>query len=433
MATKNNTVQIRNIFIICMLTILMGQFYINPFNANFRFTVLVIFFSLFLIYFKNYRIMTIAVLVGISAFLSQTTFFYLSHDISFENVIIEYAPVLLYYLCFGFLFKILKTREILDQPFNAFLSLLICDSVSNIFEISIRRIWNVIDFNTAIKQIIIVGVIRTTTTLSIYYLIRYFADKFQESERDKYYRQSIMLISRLKTELFFLKKSRDNIEDMVAYVHNCYEETEEEKLKAPFLKIAKDIHEIKKDYLRVITGMNSVFNSDAEIKYMSNKNILNIIEDNVLKLIKSKNKDIVLSVSYEQAFMTDEFYSIISILNNLIINSIDAIDSYGKIDIKTDFNGDDVEFIVSDTGEGIPKDKIEVIFKSGYTTKYDLETGKMSTGLGLAHVHSIVTEYFNGSIIVDSEINKGTKMTIKIPRKRLVREFEIDDYNIYSG
>jgi len=84
-----------------------------------------------------------------------------------------------------------------------------------------------------------------------------------------------------------------------------------------------------------------------------------------------------------------------------------------------------VVFLVEDTGEGIPEEKMEVIFKSGYTTKYDNKTGKMSTGLGLSHVQNIVTEYFKGTIDVMSEINKGTKITIRIPREIIIRKVDV--------
>ncbi len=410
----------------------MGQFYINPFNTDFRFALVVFFLSLFLIYFNNYNILLICMSVGLSTCLFRSMIFYLRHDVEFYKAILQFMPILAYYFFYGIFFKILKIREILNYPLIAFLNLWVVDSVSNIIEASIRRVWNIFDFNTVINQVIFIGALRTTAILAIYYWIKYYLNKFQESERDKYYRESIMLISKLKTELFFLKKSRDNIEELVAYTHHHYEAANDEKVKTPLLKIAKDIHEIKKDYLRVSTGMNSVFNSDTNIKYMSNKDILNIVDDNVLKLIKSKNKNIILSVHYDQMFLTDEFYSIISILNNLTINSIDSIKSYGKIAIETVFKDDEIEFIVTDTGEGIPGDKMEVIFKPGYTTKYDSQTGKMSTGLGLAHIHNIVTEYFNGNINVESEMKKGTKITVRIPKEMLIKGAETNDDNLYS-
>ncbi len=415
----------RNIFIISMISVFMGQLYISPFNIVFRLTLAVFFMSLFLIYFKNYSIIMITMSVGFSTFLFRSIVYYLGSSMSFEAVVIQYIPVLSYYLFFGLLFKILKVRNYLDQPFNSFLSLWVCDSIPNIIEALIRRIWEIATFDKLVITIILVGAVRTIMTLTIYYLSKYYISKFQKNEREKYYREIIVFISKLKTELFLLNKSRNDIEETVAYVHHYYDEIEDEYLKAPLLKIAKDIHEIKKDYLRVIAGMNSIFNSDTIIKYMSIKDILYIVEDNASKLISHKKKKVVMSVNYDEIFLTNEFYSIISILNNLTVNSIDAIYCYGEIHIETTLEADEVVFLVEDTGEGIPEEKMEVIFKSGYTTKYDNKTGKMSTGLGLSHVQNIVTEYFKGTIDVMSEINKGTKITIRIPREIIIRKVDV--------
>lgn len=414
--------KIRNIFIISMISVLMGQLYISPFNIVFRLTLAVFFMSLFLIYFKDYSIMMITMSVGFSTFLFRSIVYYLGSDMSFETVLLQYLPVLSYYLFFGILFKALKVRECLDQPFNSFLSLWVCDSIPNIIEALIRRIWLVTSFDKLVITIILIGAVRTTMTLMIYYLTKYYINKFQKKEREKYYREIIVFISKLRTELFLLNKSRTDIEEAVAYVHHYYDELEDEYLKGPLLKIAKELHEIKKDYLRVIAGMNSIFNSDTTIKYMSIKDILSIVEDNALKLFEHQKKKIAVSVSYNEMFLTNEFYSIISILNNLTVNSIDTIPLYGRIHIKTTLAADEVVFLVEDTGEGIPEEKLEIIFKSGYTTKYDSQTGKMSTGLGLSHVQNIVTEYFKGTIDVVSEINQGTKITIKMPRGILIRK-----------
>ena len=87
----------RNVLMISMISVLMGQFYISPFNIGFRLTFAVFFMSLFLIYFENYSVMMITMSVGISTFLFRTIVYYLGSDISFFLVVIQYLPVLSYY------------------------------------------------------------------------------------------------------------------------------------------------------------------------------------------------------------------------------------------------------------------------------------------------------------------------------------------------
>ena len=68
-----------------------------------------------------------------------------------------------------------------------------------------------------------------------------------------------------------------------------------------------------------------------------------------------------------------------------------------------------VEIKFSDTGCGIPKDKISDVFEPFYTTK-----GQKGTGLGLAVVWGIIDNH-NGKISLQSEENIGTTFTIRLP------------------
>jgi two-component system NtrC family sensor kinase len=96
---------------------------------------------------------------------------------------------------------------------------------------------------------------------------------------------------------------------------------------------------------------------------------------------------------------------------NLLINAIDAIDlGPGKIFIKTQKTEDTVQVLISDSGGGIPTEKISRIFEPFYTTK---EPGR-GTGLGLSVCHQIVTRH-GGQILVSSQVDEGTTFTVILP------------------
>jgi signal transduction histidine kinase len=96
---------------------------------------------------------------------------------------------------------------------------------------------------------------------------------------------------------------------------------------------------------------------------------------------------------------------------NLLVNAAQAIETKGEIGIKTWADQDFISIRISDTGSGIPQDKIKRIFEPFYTSK---EVGK-GTGLGLSIVYDIVVKNHHGDIQVESEVGKGTTFTVKIP------------------
>ena len=107
-----------------------------------------------------------------------------------------------------------------------------------------------------------------------------------------------------------------------------------------------------------------------------------------------------------------------SVFNNLFINALQAMETGGghlTIKISPDESREFVNFEVSDTGSGIPKENLSNIFEPYFSTK---ETG---TGLGLAIVQKIV-DIHNGKIEVESTVGEGTKFTVKLPKAEISHE-----------
>lgn len=102
---------------------------------------------------------------------------------------------------------------------------------------------------------------------------------------------------------------------------------------------------------------------------------------------------------------------------NLIVNAAHAIEAAGRdastglIRVRTACVGVSVEIILEDNGCGIPPENLERIFDPFFTTK---EVGK-GTGQGLAIARSIVVEKHGGTLKADSEVGRGTAMTVRLP------------------
>jgi signal transduction histidine kinase len=98
------------------------------------------------------------------------------------------------------------------------------------------------------------------------------------------------------------------------------------------------------------------------------------------------------------------------VLINLLSNSVDAIDSGGRIQVSTRFENGTIALAVTDDGSGISTPDLTRIFDPFFTTK---EFGK-GTGLGLTVTSNIVRAH-GGTIDVHTKPNHGTCFTIHLP------------------
>jgi signal transduction histidine kinase len=94
---------------------------------------------------------------------------------------------------------------------------------------------------------------------------------------------------------------------------------------------------------------------------------------------------------------------------NLINNSLDAMPLGGTLLVSTYLAEDQVVIELSDTGEGIAKDEIDLIFDPLFTTKHG-----RGTGLGLTIVKQIISEH-GGTVEVESEPGRRTVFRIRLP------------------
>jgi two-component system sensor histidine kinase HydH len=94
------------------------------------------------------------------------------------------------------------------------------------------------------------------------------------------------------------------------------------------------------------------------------------------------------------------------VFDNLLTNSLQAINNNGEITIRINDLENEVEIDVEDSGDGVPDEIISKVFEPLFTTK------KKGTGLGLASCKSIVEQH-GGSISVK---NKPSVFTIKLPK-----------------
>ena len=105
-------------------------------------------------------------------------------------------------------------------------------------------------------------------------------------------------------------------------------------------------------------------------------------------------------------------------LVNLLDNAIKFNKPSGEVSVRAVENSSDqVEISVSDSGIGIPKEDVNRIFERFYRVDKARSRQVAGTGLGLSIVRHAV-EQMKGSVIVESELGKGSCFTIILPRYR---------------
>jgi len=183
----------------------------------------------------------------------------------------------------------------------------------------------------------------------------------------------------------------------------------------PEMEGRKDItDELQKDVYR-LEMITSRFSNIGSAPALTNENVydavFNIIE--YLKPRVSSKVEININAANKsgKAMMNRPLFE--WVVENITKNGIDAMSGIGKIDINVGGDNEKTVFIdITDNGKGIPKNKLNTVFKPGYTTK------KRGWGLGLALVQRIIENYHMGRIFVkNSQVDVGTTFRIILTKE----------------
>ncbi|HXH61994.1 MAG TPA: ATP-binding protein [Fimbriimonadaceae bacterium] len=132
---------------------------------------------------------------------------------------------------------------------------------------------------------------------------------------------------------------------------------------------------------------------------------------------KAKNKGLTLKASCAaSAPVLGSGSEMTQVVLNLLDNAINYT-STGSIDVKLEIQGDNAVLRIADTGVGIAEDQQKRIFERFYRVDKGRSRASGGTGLGLSIVRHIV-EAHEGTIKVESELNKGSTFVVTVPLHR---------------
>jgi signal transduction histidine kinase len=202
---------------------------------------------------------------------------------------------------------------------------------------------------------------------------------------------------------------RNPLTSIGGFARKVYKRLPPGDLNREYIKmIINDVARVE-NMVRQIVGLKTLGVSHPESSNVNN--IVNEVVKSFDKELKDKKIEFKLELMGKPPLMLLDSNRIITVIGHLIRNAIEALEKAPKlIKISTHTLDENIEIVVSDTGKGIPEDKIMYIFDPLFTSKI------YGPGLGLSFAKMIIHEH-KGTISVESELGEGATFTIRLPLK----------------
>jgi Signal transduction histidine kinase len=134
---------------------------------------------------------------------------------------------------------------------------------------------------------------------------------------------------------------------------------------------------------------------------------------NLENQITEKDFEIEADFQKEELYVNADSDGIERVVLNLLHNAVKFTPQGGKIKLSSYRSRGKIYVTVEDTGVGIDKDEINLIWERFYKSDKSRSKDKTGTGLGLAIIKNIINEH-KQTIKVESEVGKGTKFTFTL-------------------
>ncbi|MDP4088614.1 MAG: ATP-binding protein [Bacillota bacterium] len=186
--------------------------------------------------------------------------------------------------------------------------------------------------------------------------------------------------------------------------------------------IKKHVSVMRQNCYRLLRLVNNLIDltkirSAAFKLHLKNHNIISLVEDitlSVAEYTEGMGIFVGFDTDTEEKIMACDPDQIERIILNLLSNSIKFTKPGGEIWVVIKDLGNRLSISVKDTGEGIPKDQLEIIFERFRQVDRSLTRNHEGSGIGLSLVKSLV-EMHKGTIRVESEYGKGSEFIIELP------------------
>lgn len=390
------------ILFIAIFTAFAGELKILPFEqVPFRIGLGSIAFF-FLLLITNVRIFSTGIFTAIFVLLFRACLDVTFFQQSFYIGLIENIPAAIYYIVFSFLMDKLQLRKLKDYPLRLGFLAALFEFTSNIIE----QLFTVaLSFGSFISLKYIILLLFVAFLRSFFVVGIYSSLTLAEQKKKMY--ELFKFQTNLYTETLYMKETMQKVEHVTADSFSLYAELRKNSHPSSIeaLRIASEIHEVKKNTQRIVAGLAHIMNEQKKTSF-SFMQIITYIKQANERYARLLNKQITITVNGQIQWHTNNYLAFLSIFHNIVSNAVEAIDEKGTIEILLSETNSNLSIIIRNDGPMIIPSDLSVLFDAGFTTKFD-SSGNASTGIGLYHVKSL-TESLNGTIQVDSNLDWTT-------------------------
>lgn len=413
----------QRMLIISAIVALGTAFSLNFFMEGFIITLSIILLPLLIYAYEPLEPMpTCLVVAFVSPGFRMVLNYFATHNL-YHAFLIE-VPACMFYVVYGIVYTLGYRQAENKHVTRLIITVLMADFLSNLVEVSIRTSIIGLEFRV-VKALFIIALGRTLIVACGIMALKYYRSFLSREEHEARYRRLMMLMSSFKSEIYFMNMNMKHIESIMGKSFRAYRIAEDtgaaDELRVLTLDISKDVHEIKKDYIRVIKGLEDMSETRLELKSMSVQDMVKLLLDSLKESAEPDHLAVEIVPAVNAEILVAEHFYFMSVIRNLVVNALEACE--GKSDARVDLvvaqEDDTITVMVKDNGNGIKPSDLAYIFNPGFSTKYDPESGDMSRGLGLTLVREMVENHFGGSISVSSKCGSHTAFSVIIPKVRL--------------
>lgn len=205
------------------------------------------------------------------------------------------------------------------------------------------------------------------------------------------------------------------IRESAGWIRDLLDEEDPTKLQN-FTELQETAEKIEKHVDRAKGVTHRMLGFGRRMDPTRNEVFINALADQTIAFLETEatHRNIRIIKNYDTSVPTilSDPAQLQQVILNIIDNAIDAVEKDGTVSVSTHALPDGgCSISISDSGPGIPEDKLKRIFDPFFTTK---QVGE-GTGLGLAICFSIL-EKIGGTLSVESVDGQGATFTVTLPR-----------------